>query len=340
MFDRSLSAVVLSGLALCAHGQQQDFSITHLAGDVYLYSGAGQSTFMVTPEGAVVADPLSTASAEWLEAQIRERFDLPVTHVLYTHFHWDHVSGGAVYEEATVIAHENTARNLAGPAVDAPLGQSRDYYDGRFAYYDAEGNVDGLLQFEELPERYRNLLVDADLDGDGDLSYHEVHVGQHREVRAPDESFDSGVYRLELGGKVVEMHYVYSGHSDDMSLIHYPEERVLMVVDVISLRRLPWFNIGSYAPEDVEAVYELAFSLGADIVVPGHGDIGTTKDLADAYAYIQALKAGVAAGIAAGHSLGEIKSNLLLEDFSEWGAFDNWRSTNIEGMHSYLTRDE
>ena len=301
---------------------------------------------MVTPEGAVVADPLSTASAEWLEAEVRERFNLPVTHVLYSHFHWDHVSGGAVYDEATVIAHENTARNLAGPAVNASLSRSRDYYDGRFAYYDgrfayydAEGNGDGLLQFEELPERYRNLLADADLDGDGDLSYHEVHVGQHREVRAPDVSFDSAVYRLELGGKVVEMHYVNTGHSDDMSFIHYPEERVLMVVDVISLRRLPWFNIGSYAPEDIEAVYELAFSLGADIVVPGHGDIGTTKDLAAAYAYMQALKAGVAAGISAGHSLDEIKSSLLLEDFSEWGAFDNWRSTNIEGMHSYLTRE-
>ena len=37
----------------------------------------------------------------------------------------------------TIIARDNTARNLAGPAVDAPLSQSRDYYDGRFACYDA-----------------------------------------------------------------------------------------------------------------------------------------------------------------------------------------------------------
>lgn len=338
MLSRTLSIAVLSTIGLCAHAQQE-YSITHLAGDVYMFSGGGQNTFMVTPEGAVVADPLSAEAAGWLKAEIRDRFGLPVTYVLYSHFHWDHVSGGAVYDDAIVIAHENTARNLAGPAPDEPLNQSRDYYDGRFAYYDAQGNDDGVLQFDELAARYVGLLGDADLDGDGVLSYYEVHQGQHRDVRPPDETFDSEVHRLEVGGKTVEMHYIYNGHSDDMSFIHYPEERVLMVVDIISLRRLPWFNMGSYNPEEAEEAVELAFSLAPDIVVPGHGDVGNTKDLADFYSYLQALKAGVAAGIAAGHSVDEIKANLLLDDYSQWGAFSNWRPTNIEGMYAYLTRE-
>lgn len=46
-----------------------------------------------------------------------------------------------VHGYATIIAHENTARNLAGPAVYAPVSQSRDDYDGRFAYYDAKGRA-------------------------------------------------------------------------------------------------------------------------------------------------------------------------------------------------------
>ena len=109
---------------------------------------------MITPEGAVVADPINAQTAEWLKAEIWDRFEQPVTHVLHTHFHWDHSSGGAVYEDATVIAHAKMTQNLIPPAQDAPLeGDGALYYDGRFADWDALGNNDGLVQTDEMPAR-------------------------------------------------------------------------------------------------------------------------------------------------------------------------------------------
>ena len=339
MLCRLIPAVFAVFVSFTATAQQTEYTISHVAGDVYEFSRRSRGTFMITKEGAVVVDPHSVEVAEWLKAEIWNRFKKRVTHVLHSHYHWDHASGGATFPSATVIAHANMVKNLTPPAQDAPLASDgRAFYDDRFANWDSNGNNDGLVQIDELPQRAANLLADADLNDDGDLSLFEIHSRQHRDVRRPDETFDSRVYRLNTGGKLVEMHHISNNHSDDMCFIYYPEEKVLMVVDIISLRRMPWNTLGWYDPEAVNASIELALSFNADIVVPGHGDIGDAKDLVDFYSYLQALKAGVAAGIASGQSLDEIKKTLLLEDYSEWGMYKVWRTTNIEGMYAHLTR--
>ena len=182
--SRTISAALLLSLAACCNAQQSQYAIKHLAGDVYMYSGGGTGTFMVTPDGVVVADAPNPGVAQWLQAEIQDRFRLPITHLLYSHFHWDHASGGEVFEGAIDIAHENFVKNLAGPSKYAPLTSSRDYYDGRFQYHDSQGNGDGRLQNDEVNSRYKALLGDSDLNGDGVLSYYEIHQGQHPGVAA------------------------------------------------------------------------------------------------------------------------------------------------------------
>lgn len=83
-------------------------SITHLAGDVYRFqNNAHFSVFMVTPEGVIATDPISPDAAEWLNNEIQARFNQPVKYVLYSHDHWDHVSGAAAFPDATIVAHAN-----------------------------------------------------------------------------------------------------------------------------------------------------------------------------------------------------------------------------------------
>ena len=95
-------------------------SITHLAGDVYRFqNNAHFSVFMVTPEGVIATDPISPDAARWLNNEIQERFDVPVKYVIYSHDHWDHVSGGAEFEGATIISHANAVPYIA--ASDDPI---------------------------------------------------------------------------------------------------------------------------------------------------------------------------------------------------------------------------
>jgi glyoxylase-like metal-dependent hydrolase (beta-lactamase superfamily II) len=66
------------------------------------------AAFVVTPAGVVVIDALgSPALAEHLMAEIRKVTPLPVTHVLLTHYHADHVYGLQAFQAqgARIIAH-------------------------------------------------------------------------------------------------------------------------------------------------------------------------------------------------------------------------------------------
>src|ERR1035438_170550 len=69
-----------------------------LTGDTY-YARMDDyvSVFMVTPEGIVLVEPIGTEFATWLKGELNSRFHVPVKYVIYSHSHWDHASGGAVY---------------------------------------------------------------------------------------------------------------------------------------------------------------------------------------------------------------------------------------------------
>lgn len=84
-------------------------SVTEIAKDVYrLQNNAHHSLVVITTEGAVVVDPINTDAASWIKEEVAKLTDQPITHLIYSHSHGDHASGGAVLADgATVIAHEN-----------------------------------------------------------------------------------------------------------------------------------------------------------------------------------------------------------------------------------------
>ena len=50
---------------------------------------------------------------------------VPVRYVIYSHSHWDHASGAAVYADtARIIAQENLVKLLAMPAPSTALPQA------------------------------------------------------------------------------------------------------------------------------------------------------------------------------------------------------------------------
>ncbi len=89
--------------------------------------------FMVTPEGIILADPINAAFATWMKEQFAERFKVPVRYVIYSHSHWDHIEGGAVFADtARFIAHENVGRNMDGRIPQMPGDMLDRNRNGRF----------------------------------------------------------------------------------------------------------------------------------------------------------------------------------------------------------------
>ena len=195
-----------------------------------------------------------------------------------------------------------------------------------------------------LPVRY--VLYshsDADHASGGEVFADTAEFVGHENMRDgvpngvhPPTTFYSDRHLVTLGGKSVEMIYPGPAHSANMSVLHFLDENAVFVVDFISIKRLPFQNLTGYALEVWLSEMRTVEALGADIVIPGHGQVGTTADVVDHRHYVEELRDAVAAGISAGRSLAQLQESITLEDYRGWASFDAWRAPNIEGMYNML----
>jgi glyoxylase-like metal-dependent hydrolase (beta-lactamase superfamily II) len=154
-------------------------------------------------------------------------------------------------------------------------------------------------------------------------------------VRPPDETFENRM-TVELGGKSVELYYFGPSHTDNNTVVMFPEERAVYVVDFVTVRRLPFRTLrDSYLPDWINAISRLE-ELDFDILAPGHGDLGTKQDAADHRQYLEDLTVAVTLGIATGESMETLQETVMLEEYADWGQYDAWRSENIEGAYKIL----
>jgi glyoxylase-like metal-dependent hydrolase (beta-lactamase superfamily II) len=79
----------------------------------WLSDGVYNTMFIVSSKGVVAVDPLPTLGARYLEA-IASVTQKPVTHLVYSHEHTDHIGAASLLPAAiAIVAHRETARLLA-----------------------------------------------------------------------------------------------------------------------------------------------------------------------------------------------------------------------------------
>ncbi|MFQ5519843.1 MAG: MBL fold metallo-hydrolase [Candidatus Methylomirabilia bacterium] len=158
-------------------------------------------------------------------------------------------------------------------------------------------------------------------------------IAEKRPTAVPQVTFSDRM-TIELGGKTVELHYLGRSHSDNLIVMRFPDERALFAVDFVSVKRLPYRNLSdAYFPDWIEAIKQ-AEALDFDILVPGHGPIGTKADARDHRMYLEALYNEVLAAARAGQSLEEMQGSITLGKYRNWGQYEAWLPLNIEGIYN------
>jgi glyoxylase-like metal-dependent hydrolase (beta-lactamase superfamily II) len=82
------------------------------------------------------------------------------------------------------------------------------------------------------------------------------------------------------------------GHAPDFTVLHFPAERAVFVVDYVAVRTVPGSNTlqnGAPIAEYVNAIKAAVEVLDFDIVMTGHGPNGKKSDLADHRQYFEHL---------------------------------------------------
>ncbi len=160
-------------------------------------------------------------------------------------------------------------------------------------------------------------------------------VAERRPTAVPNVTFDRQM-TIELGGKSVELSYVGRGHSDNMIVMRFPDERVLFVVDFIPIETVAWKNLtDAYIPEWIDAIKHVE-AMDFDQLVPGHGKIGTKADATAFRGYMEALYNAVLDAARAGHTLEQMQRDIRLDDYSAWGNYEKQLALNIEGMYNQI----
>ena len=88
--------------------------IDKLKDNLYVMKGGGgNSSVLITATGVVVVDTKNPGWGQPLLDGIRKVTDKPVTMIINTHTHGDHVSGNVEFPaEVDIVTHENTAANM------------------------------------------------------------------------------------------------------------------------------------------------------------------------------------------------------------------------------------
>ncbi len=256
------------------NGMAQDSpkrSITQVTGDVYRFQNNFHFALVVlTEEGVVITDPINAEAASWLKEELKTMTDKPITHLIYSHSHADHASGGAVLaKDAEVIAQANAPEHI-------------------------------------------DLVVPT--------------------IRFEDD------YAFEAGGKQFELVWLGPGHGNDLITVIVRPENVAFITDAAAPKRLPFRNFGGANVDDwIDQIRKIE-SLDFSTFAPAHGNVGVKADATDARVYMEKLRAEVLAGLQAGKTGDELSAELAMEDYKDWGQYNDWFPLNVQGMAEFLVK--
>ncbi len=221
-----------------ARGPQIDFSKGYLVEEIkdglyWVTDGAYNTIFLTTGEGVIVVDAPPSIGENYLNA-IAEVTEEPITHVIYSHTHRDHIGAANIFpDDAVIISHKDVASEL------------------------------------------------------------EQRNDPNRPI--PEVTFDDE-YLLEVGNQSLELKYDGPMHVPGNIFIYAPQQKVLMVVDVIFPGWTPFKDLAM--AQDVPAflaAHDKILEYDFDTYVGGHlTRLGTTEDVKIQQEYFQDIEENAA----------------------------------------------
>jgi alkyl sulfatase BDS1-like metallo-beta-lactamase superfamily hydrolase len=269
--------------------------LSELADDLAIVESFSHCVAVRTEDGLVAFDASGEATGPAVVDALRRWTTEPVTMLVYTHGHADHVGGSAAFADAYdrrphVVAHENVQARLA--------------------------------RYERTNDW--NLLINARQFGGirPQAGYAVGGTGRRflpEGTLRPDTTFEH-VHRLDVGGQRIDLHHA-RGETDDHLWGWLPERRTVMAGDFV-IWNFP--NAGNpqkvqrYAGEWAAALRAMV-ACEPELLVPAHGLPIEGRDriamvLGDIAGELERLEAEVVARMNAGQTLDRIVHEVTVPD--------------------------
>src|SRR5690606_12653201 len=121
--------------------------IEHVAGNVYkIFGGGGNTLVFVMSDGVALVDTKLPNFGEAILAEVRKVTDLPVTTIINTHSHPDHVGSNQFFKDhrptVAVVAQANSAARMAQATGPFPANPATRTYDDRLTLGSGADRID------------------------------------------------------------------------------------------------------------------------------------------------------------------------------------------------------
>lgn len=236
----------------------------------------GNSVFVVTEQGVVVFDAGgSPMMGESIVAKVRSITDKPISHVIISHWHGDHMRGlqaiQAAFPQVQVFAHPHSRDFIASTqerwlkrrvsmvpnilkAVDAALGKGQD--------------LSGRPLIKEEKAWLEKGLANADqLDRENNRTAYVI----------PTSTFENRM-TLYLGSREIRFLYLGNAHTAGDIVMWLPQEKIVATGDIVTgpVPLMPSPYTGTYVD-----VLNRIKALGFRTLVPGHGLVENDSQYVD-----------------------------------------------------------
>lgn len=216
---------------------------------------------------------ISPAAAKDLRHAAEALTGHPVTYVFNSHYHNDHIRGNQEFPDAQIISTTETLQLIRTAGVEE-LSWDQDNAPKRYLHFQ---NIYENAQDQSDRESIRFIL-----------DYYRVLAKSLEGLNMiePQHTFQDSL-SLSGSSRTVELLTYGGGHTGDDGFLFIPDAGVLFLADLLFVGCHPYLADGD--PDNLILILKKLSQLDANLLVPGHGPLGTKKDLALMLDYVQVV---------------------------------------------------
>jgi len=220
----------------------------------------GNVGIVVIDDTVVAVDAQYPVSAYRFRESIATVSPKPVTHLLLTHIHGDHIFGNQAFEDCTIVSH----RRLKEKMEESLRGEW------------APGNLEKMLEDIKVNRPERAWLFEG------------------LRIVLPTETFHD---RYELDGvEVINT----GGHTDCSSIVHVKEDGIIFAGDLIVPGMFPYAGDPTSDPVAWIGAFKTMLELDPETIIPGHGAPCGAEEVETQLTYFEATRSTMEELIAGG----------------------------------------
>ncbi len=264
----------------------------------------------------------SPASAVELRTVAKSLTGRPVTCVLNSHWHGDHVFGNAIFSPEVEIYSTVRTREIMAEDTATRIVEFKKYWPE---------------QLKEWTESARVAKDEAErLDHEDSVRFAQsiIDTFPQLEMRLPDHTFTD---RVEFKGTKRSVEFVTfgGGHTDSDAFLHLPAERIIFTGDLLVVKNHPDLTHGHLRGWlDILAKIK---AIDPICLIPGHGELGTLDDVTIIESYINNLLQMAENNLREGgtaESVAALQPPVFTEGWNNADAFER----NMKFLHEEVQR--